>query len=71
MIEVQTFGGATLPAPWGSNTTSTGTVTTAYDTEFTTVTDQAGKVRRSMTNGLGQLARVDEPTTSGLGINNR
>jgi RHS repeat-associated protein len=33
----------------------------AYDAEFTTVTDQAGKVRRSMMNGIGQLARVDEP----------
>jgi RHS repeat-associated protein len=32
-----------------------------------TVTDQASKVRRSITNGLGQLIRVDEPTTSGLG----
>jgi RHS repeat-associated protein len=67
VIEVQTFGGSGLPAPWGSNSTSTGTATTAYDAEFTTVTDQAGKVRRSRTNGLGQLARVDEPTASGLG----
>ncbi|MGI8544185.1 MAG: RHS repeat domain-containing protein [Aridibacter sp.] len=32
-----------------------------------TVTDQAGKQRRSVTNALGQLTRVDEPTTSGLG----
>ncbi len=64
-IEVQTFGGGSLPAPWGSNSTSTGTVTSAYDVQFTTVTDQAGKVRRSMTNGLGQLARVDEPNSSG------
>jgi len=61
MVEVQTFGGSSLPGPWGSSTTSTGTVTTAYDANFTTVTDQAGKPRRSMTNGLGQLARVDEP----------
>jgi len=61
VIEAQTFGGSGLPGPWGSNTTSTGTVTTAYDANFTTVTDQAGKMRRSITNGLGQLARVDEP----------
>lgn len=60
-IEAQTFNGATLPAPWGANTSSSGTVTTAYDAEFTTVTDQTGKVRRSMMNGMGQLARVDEP----------
>ncbi|HYG10487.1 MAG TPA: hypothetical protein VD835_11105, partial [Pyrinomonadaceae bacterium] len=68
-IEAQTFNGATLPAPWGANTSSSGAVTTAYDAEFTTVTDQAGKARRSMMNGLGQLARVDEPdkVTGSLG----
>jgi len=32
-----------------------------------TVNDQAEKQRRSVTNALGQLVRVDEPTTSGLG----
>ena len=61
VVEVQTFGGSGLPAPWSNNTTGTGTVTTAYEANFTTVTDQTGKMRRSMTNGLGQLARVDEP----------
>ncbi|HEX8459226.1 MAG TPA: NPCBM/NEW2 domain-containing protein [Pyrinomonadaceae bacterium] len=68
-LETQTFSGATLPAPWGGNTGSTGTVTTAYDGEFTTVTDQSTRARRSMTNGMGQLARVDEPhsTTGSLG----
>jgi len=30
-----------------------------------TVTDQAGKVRRSVTNALGQLTRVDEPDAGG------
>jgi YD repeat-containing protein len=29
-----------------------------------TVTDQAGKVRRSIVNALGQLVRVDEPDSS-------
>src|SRR3984893_3100108 len=61
ILEVQTFGGASLPSPWGASSTSTGTVTTAYDANFTTVTDQIGKVRRSKMNGLGQLERVDEP----------
>ena len=50
-------------------------VTTSYSIATTgsnigtvvTVTDQAGKERRSITNGLGQLKRVDEPTTAGLG----
>jgi hypothetical protein len=30
-----------------------------------TVTDQAGKLRRSITNALGQLIRVDEPNDAG------
>src|SRR6185369_3426485 len=64
-IEVQTFSGATLPAPWDSNTISTGTVTTAYDANFTTVTDQAQNSRRSVTDALGRLIRVDEPDLSG------
>src|SRR5690606_34260933 len=44
-------------------------VTTAYSLATSgsqigttvTVTDQAGKLRRSITNALGQLIRVDEP----------
>lgn len=63
-VEAQTFNGAALPAPWGANASGSGVVTTAYDAEFTIVTDQAGKKRRSMVNGLGQLARVDEPDGS-------
>ncbi len=65
VIEVQTFAGATAPAPWGANASGTGIVSTAYDAQFTTATDQAGKVRRSMTDGLGRLTRVDEPDASG------
>ena len=47
-------------------------VNTAYDIATSgtlgtvvTVTDQAGKTRRSLTNALGQLARVDEPDDAG------
>lgn len=36
-------------------------VTTAYSGNSVTVTDQAGKPRRSITDGLGRLTRVDEP----------
>jgi RHS repeat-associated protein len=70
VLEVETFAGATLPSPWSTNTTSTGKVTTAYDAEFTTVTDQINKPRRSMVDGLGRLVRVDEPDkdTGSLGI---
>jgi RHS repeat-associated protein len=64
VIEVKTFN-ATLPEPWGGGTGSTGAVVTEYDAEFNKVTDQAGKVRRSMIDGLGRLVRVDEPDLSG------
>ena len=49
--------------------TSTGVVTTRYNANQTTVTDQAGKVRRSVTDALGRLVRVDEPDSTGnLGL---
>ena len=40
-------------------------VTTTYDGSFVTVTDQKGKVRRSYSDGLGRLTRVDEPDANG------
>jgi RHS repeat-associated protein len=40
-------------------------VTTSYSGNRVTVTDQAGKVRRSLTDALGRLTRVDEPNSSG------
>jgi RHS repeat-associated protein len=61
VVEVQTYSGITPPSPWGNNTGSTGMAVTNYDAEFTTVTDQAGRVRRSMVDALGRLLRVDEP----------
>ncbi|HKR60080.1 MAG TPA: RHS repeat-associated core domain-containing protein [Pyrinomonadaceae bacterium] len=39
-------------------------VTTLYEGNAVTVTDQAGKKRRSVTDALGRLARVDEPDGS-------
>ncbi|MBO0720793.1 MAG: RHS repeat-associated core domain-containing protein, partial [Blastocatellia bacterium] len=60
VIEVETFAGAALPAPWGGNSASTGKVATEYDAEFVTVTDQAGKKRRSGTDALGRLSRITE-----------
>jgi hypothetical protein len=41
--ETETFSGANLPAPWGTNTSSTGKVQTDIDGERTLVTDQSGK----------------------------
>ena len=65
VMEVATFGGATQPAWTGTAGVFTGAVTTAHEANFTTVTDQAGKVRRSMVDALGRLRRVDEPNTNG------
>jgi RHS repeat-associated protein len=63
--ETETFSGAALPAPWGSNGNSTGMVVTETDANAAIVTDQTGKQRRSITNALGQLTRVDEPDATG------
>jgi RHS repeat-associated protein len=60
VIEVQTFGGAGLPAPWGGNGASTGTVASSYNASEVTVTDQAGKSRKSVTDALGRLVQVYE-----------
>ncbi len=43
-------------------TPDTATVTTAYSGNAVTVTDQAGKQRRSLTDAMGRLIRVDEPS---------
>src|ERR1044072_8569103 len=64
-LAVETFSGASLPGAWGAKSSSMGTGTTAYDANATTVTDQAGKVRRSVADGLGRLSRVDEPDSNG------
>ena len=61
VIEVATFGGAAQPPTTGTNSSWTGSVITAYDANFTTVTDQAGRQRRSKVDALGRLLRVDEP----------
>jgi RHS repeat-associated protein len=63
VTEVATFGGATQPStnPASSIPGWTGSVITAYDANFTTVSDQSGKQRRSKVDGLGRLIRVDEP----------
>lgn len=57
--KVTTPDGAVAETTYGLSTSGSqvGTVIT--------VEDQAGKLRRSVTNGLGQLIRVDEPNLSG------
>ncbi|MBL0240346.1 MAG: RHS repeat protein [Chloracidobacterium sp.] len=61
--DTTTYSGTTVPTV-GSTTNLTGTVTTDINANTTTVSDQAGKLRRSIINGLGQLERVDEPNAS-------
>ena len=57
------FSGATRPSTGAAPTW--GKTATAYNAEYTTVTDPAGKTRRSRLDGLGRLVRVDEPNSSG------
>ena len=64
-IEVETFAGASQPPVTGTNTNSTGKVISAYDQNVTTITDQAGKQRRSIINAIGQLTAVHEPNNAG------
>ena len=62
VVEVGHFSRAARPSTSAAPTL--GKTATAYDTEYTTVTDPAGKTRRSCLDGLGRLVRVDEPTGS-------
>ena len=62
VVEVGLFSGATRPS--ASATPTLGATTTAYEAEYTTVTDPANKKRRSKRDGLGRLVRVDEPDSS-------
>ena len=52
VVEVGLFGGATRPS--ASATPTLGKTTTAYDAEYTTVTDADQKKRRSQLDGLGK-----------------
>ena len=60
VTEIATFGGASQPPATGTNGNWTGSVTTVYDANKTTVTDQANKSRRSEVDGLGRLINVVE-----------
>lgn len=60
VVEVAAFKGATQPPVSGTNTNWMGSVTTTYNAEQTTIADQAGKKRRSISDGLGRLKQIDE-----------
>jgi RHS repeat-associated protein len=63
VTRVEHFSGASVPAPWGSNSVSTGAVTTTYNANCSTTTDEAGVSRTNCTDGLGRLTSVAENGT--------
>ena len=63
VAEVGHFGAESRPSP--GDTPTLGKTTTAFNAEFTTVTDADGRKRRSRQDALGRLVRVDEPNGSG------
>ena len=64
VVELQMFGGTALPAPWNNNAITTGTVSTSYEANFATTTEETGlaplRAHRTVTDGLGRVVRVDE-----------
>jgi RHS repeat-associated protein len=62
VTEVATFAGATQPSTAAADQIAgwTGSVSTSYSSNEVTVTDQAGKQRKSVTNALGQLTSIFE-----------
>ncbi len=60
VVEAAAFAGDGRPAPWGTNASGRGKVTTAYSNNTVTVTDQAGAERTSTYDGLGRLIRLRE-----------
>jgi YD repeat-containing protein len=65
LVSKQYFDDSGLPAPWGSNTNSSGAGTTSYNGYYTTVTDEAGNSRVTQADGLGRMTAVWE-NPSGL-----
>ncbi len=63
VTEVATFATATQPPDSGTNSNWTGSVSSTYYANETTVQDQAGKQRKSVTDGVGRLLQVYEDPT--------
>ncbi|MGH9760622.1 MAG: hypothetical protein ACREDR_20915, partial [Blastocatellia bacterium] len=67
VAEVASFSGAAAPPSTTTNANWTGSITTAYAANTTTVTDQAGNSRSSTIDGLGRLVQVaEDPFASNL-----
>ncbi len=60
VVEAAAFAGDGRPAPWGTNASGRGKVTTAYSDNTVTVTDEAGVRRVSTYDGLGRLIRTEK-----------
>jgi hypothetical protein len=78
VTEVDHYMGSAPPAPWGSNTTKTGTTTIQYDQSgsgcagpTTNVTDEAGNTHINCPDGLGNLVSVTEPNAVSGGAGDR
>ncbi len=63
-VAVAHYAGGNPPAPWGTNNTSTGTVTTSDYGSTTTVTDEAGNMHTNTMDGLDRLVSVTEPNSN-------
>jgi len=68
VTEVDHYVGSAAPAPWGSNTTKSGTVTFVYDLTRSgctgpaaSATDEAGNTKYTCSDGLNRLTSVTEP----------
>ena len=60
VVEVATFSGSAQPPSTGTNGNWTGSLTTTYYANETTVSDQAGKARKSISDAAGRMAQVIE-----------
>ncbi len=67
LVSAQSYNGNALPTPFGGGNTSTsGTVTTSYSSNTTTVTDQVGNARTTTVDGAGRLVGVvEDPGATG------
>lgn len=65
VIESQTFSGADLPAPWGSNSSSMGISSVRESGDLELFTDEAGKRRLLRRDSLGRVSDAWEVSASG------
>jgi len=59
-VKVDHFDGAALPTPWGTASTPASYSAITYNGNETTITDEAGKVRKQTADALGRLTSVVE-----------